>query len=163
MQINPSLCAVTILTPSLFFSTQLMAEDTETFLATMKLLAPIVITETQALSFADTVSGVNSTVVTAAADGAAATFTATGEPSRAVTGSVVEASIDMITNVGATAQEVIVVDTFTTGGDLDGTGSGTFNASGALNNLQIGATANVSSDDIPGDYQGTATFRLVYQ
>ena len=134
----------------------------EPFQASMQLLAPIVITETNALSFADTVSGQTLAVVTGAADASAAQFTATGEPSRAVTGSVVEASIEMTTGDGVGNTKRITVDSFTTGGDMSGAGAATFDGSGDLADLRVGGTANVESDDIAGNYAGTATFRLVY-
>ncbi len=134
----------------------------ESFQASMKLLAPIVITETQALSFADTISGQTTNVTTAAADASAALFTATGEANRAVTGSIVESSINMTTGAGVTTPEQIVVDTFSTGGDMDGAGSATFDATGNLNDLRIGGVAHVEAEDVAGQYTGTATFRVVY-
>jgi len=137
----------------------------EPFNATMTLIAPIVITETQALSFADTVAGTGSSVVTAAADATAATFTATGEASTAVTGSVVEANITMQHSSWTVpdATKEITVDTWTLGGDMNpGTGAATFSGGGALNDLRVGATATVGATDITGVYTGTATFRLVY-
>lgn len=135
----------------------------EVFNVTMSLVAPIVITETQALSFSNAGAGSASTVVTAPTDGTAAIFTATGEASTAVTGSVVEASIEMTTGDGVGTTKRITVDTFTTGGDMDVAGSATFDGAGDLTNLRIGATANVQAEDIAGAYTGTATFRLVYQ
>lgn len=135
----------------------------EAFNVSMSLIAPIVITETQALSFASAGAGSGSTVVTAATDGTAAIFTATGEASTAVTGSVVDANITMTTGDGVGTTKQITVDTFTTGGDMDGSGSATFDGSGDLTNLRIGATANVEAEDIAGSYSGTTTFRLVYQ
>lgn len=135
----------------------------EVFNVTMSLVAPIVITETQALSFSNAGAGSASTVVTAPTDGTAAIFTATGEASTAVTGSVVEANITMTTGDGIGTTKQITVDTFTTGGDMDGAGAATFSAGGALSNLRVGASANVLAEDIAGAYSGTATFRLVYQ
>lgn len=135
-----------------------MATD-ESFNATMTLLAPIVITETQALSFPATTTGAN-TVVVAAADATAATFTATGEASTAVTASVVEASINM-TNGGST----IPVDTWTFGGtltDAGGSGTASFSGAGSLGTMRVGATATIDGTDIAGAYTGTATFRLIY-
>ena len=138
------------------------AATDETFNVGMTLLAPIVITETQSLTFADTISGSASDVTTAASDSSAATFTATGEANRAVTGSVVESSIVMTTGDGADATKQITVDTFTTGGDMSVAGAATFDGSGELNDLRIGGTAHVEADDIAGSYSGTATFRLIY-
>lgn len=135
----------------------------EAFQASMTLVAPIVITETQALSFADTIAGSTSDVATAAADASAAIFTATGEANRAVTGSVVEASIEMTTGDGVGTTKRITVDTFSTGGSMDAAGAATFDATGNLTDLRIGGTAHVQAEDIAGAYAGTATFRLVYQ
>ncbi len=134
----------------------------ETFQASMQLVAPIVITESQALSFADTIAGQATDVVTAAADTTAAIFTATGEANRAVTGSVVESNITMTTGDGADTTKQITVDTFTTGGDMDASGAATFDTNGDLSDLRIGGTAHVEAEDIAGAYTGTATFRLVY-
>ncbi len=134
----------------------------ESFNIGITLIAPIVITETNALSFVETTAGSDQTVVTAPADGIAAQFTATGEASRAVTGSVVESSVTLTTGAGLTTPEQMTVDTFTTGGDMSGAGAATFSVGGALSDLRIGATANVLTEDVPGTYAGSATFRLVY-
>ncbi len=135
----------------------------EPFNASMKLIAPIIVSETKALSFVEAVAGTADTVITAAGDGEAAIFTATGEASRAVTGSVVESSITMTTGGGG-ATEQITVDTFTTGGNLSALdGSAAFDGTGNLVDMRIGATANIDATDVAGDYTGSATFRLVYQ
>ena len=154
--------ALIALSAAAIFSTSVQATD-EGFSSSMTLLAPIVITETSALTFANAVSGSVSTITSAAASANAAQFTATGEASTAVTGSIVEASITMITGDGIGTTKQIVVDTFTTGGDMDGAGASTFSVGGALSDLRVGASANVLAEDIAGAYTGTATFRLVYQ
>jgi hypothetical protein len=143
-------------------ATSAFATD-EAFTSSMTLLAPIVITETSALTFANAVSGQASTVTSSASSANAAQFTATGEASTAVTGSIVEANITMTTGDGIGSTKQITVDSFTTGGDMDGSGAATFDGSGNLSNLRVGATANVLAEDIAGAYTGTATFRLVYQ
>jgi hypothetical protein len=135
----------------------------ESFNIGITLIAPIVITETNALSFVETTAGSDQTVTTAPGDGIAATFTATGEANRAVTGSVVESSVVLTTGAGVTTAEQMTVDTFTTGGtDMSGAGAATFDGSGDLSDLRVGATANVLTEDVPGVYAGSATFRLVY-
>jgi hypothetical protein len=134
----------------------------ESFNIGITLIAPIVITETNALSFVETTAGSDQTVITAPGDGIAATFTATGEASRAVTGSVVESSVVLTTGAGVTTPEQMTIDTFTTGGDMSGAGATSFDGSGDLSDLRIGATANVLTEDVPGVYAGSATFRLVY-
>ena len=134
----------------------------ESFNIGITLIAPIVITETNALSFVETTAGSDQTVTTAPGDGIAATFTATGEASRAVTGSVVEPSVVLTTGAGVTTPEQMTIDTFTTGGDMSGAGAASFDGSGDLSDLRVGATANVLTEDVPGVYAGSATFRLVY-
>ena len=134
----------------------------ESFNASMTLLAPITITETNALSFANTESGQLVDVVTAALDSTAAQFTSTGEPSTAVTGSVVETSIVMITGTGDVTTKQITVDTWSFGGDMNGSGVATYDGSGDLSNLRVGATAHVEAEDIAGAYAGSATFRVTY-
>lgn len=133
----------------------------ESFNIGIKLIAPIVITETNALSFVETVAGTAQDVITAPSDGIAAQFTATGELLRAVTGSVVESSVVITTGDGADSTKQMTIQDFTLGGDLVG-GTANFDASGDLSDLRVGATAKVEADDIPGDYAGSATFRLVY-
>lgn len=136
----------------------------EPFNITMTLYQAIVITETQALSFPNTTSGGAIAVTVAPADGTAAIFTATGEPSTGVTGSVVESSIVMQHSTWSVADvtKEITVDTFTTGGNLSGAGAGTFDGTGNITDMRIGGTANVQANDIAGAYSGSATFRLVY-
>ncbi len=133
----------------------------EPFNVSMTLLAPLTITELTALSFVDTNAGSATTVVTAPSDALAASFSATGTPLDSATGSVVEASITMTTGGGG-ATEQIVVDTFTTGGDMDAAGATTFDAAGNIADLRVGGTANIDATDVAGIYSGTATFRLIY-
>ncbi len=134
----------------------------ETFQATIKLLQPITITEVASLRFPEQIAGSAATVLVRPEDSGAAVFDATGEADRAVTASVLEASIEMITDDGIGAQKRITVDQFAMGGSVDPLGGGAFDAAGTLNNIRVGGTANVNADNIPGDYVGTATFRLVY-
>ena len=162
MKLQNKIIATTAIVTGLTVGGSVLATD-EAFNVTMSLITPIVITETQALSFANTSQGSAATVVTAPTDGTAAIFSATGAASTAVTGSVVEASITMTTGDGVGTTKQITVDTFATGGDMDGAGAATFDGTGNLSNLRIGATANVEAEDIAGAYSGTATFRLVYQ
>ncbi len=68
----------------------------------------------------------------------------------------------MTTGAGITTPEQILVNGFTTGGDLDGSGNATFDVTGNLSDLRIGGVANVESEDVAGQYTGTATFRIVY-
>ena len=103
--------ALIALSAAAIFSTSVQASD-EGFSSSMTLLAPILITETSALTFANAVSGSAPPVTSSAASANAAQFTATGEASSAVTGSIVEASITMITGDGVGSTKQIVVDVF---------------------------------------------------
>lgn len=150
-----------VLAAGLFLATPAKATDLG-FNLGMTLLTPIAVVNSQGLTFPATTAGAPATVVVAPADATAAVFTATGEPSTPVTGSVVEASITMTTGTGLTTPEQMTVDTFTTGGDMNAAGAATFDGAGALNNLRIGASANVLAEDLPGVWSGTATFRLIY-
>ena len=144
----------------LTFAGTVMATD-EPFNATMTLLAPIVITETQGLTFPTVAAGSTTPQTVAPAAAAAAIFTATGSASTGVTASVVESSIEMVTGDGVGTTKRITVDNFVLGGNVTG-GTGTFDGSGNLADMRVGATANPQSDDIAGAYSGTATFRLIY-
>lgn len=138
------------------------AEETS-FDATISLLEPITLTTVQDLSFAPQPVGNTVDVMTAAEDTRAAVFSATGEASAVAQASVVEPSIEMVTGAGTSAAERITVDGWTYGGALATDGSTAFDTAGEINNMRVGATAHVASDDVQGDYVGTATFRLVYQ
>lgn len=138
-----------------------MADDA-TFNATITLIEPLVVTSVQDLSFAPQTAGSAVDVVTAPGDSTAAIFSATGEPSANAQASILESSIDMTTGAGASAGEVISVDTWTYGGNLAGDGSVSFDGNGDIADMRVGATAHVKAENVSGDYTGTATFRLVY-
>ena len=146
---------------SMTLSSAALAEDAS-FTLGMQLLAPIELTLNNSLSFADTTSGQDTVISTAPDNANAVIFSATGEPNRAVTGSVVESSVLMTTGTGTTSDEQITVDSFQTGGTMDASGQATFDGSGQLDDLRIGASAHVESEDVPGAYSGNATFRLTY-
>lgn len=139
------------------------AQD-ETFQATLKLLTPISITNSQALDFGEAIAGTNQTLTVGAADGSAAVFSAQGDSSKTATASVVETSITMTTGDGVGTTKQIVVDNFTLGGGgISGADQVDFIAgSGNVSDIRVGGTANVEADDIAGDYAGTATFRVIY-
>lgn len=127
--------------------------------------APIFITEIQALSFVPTLGGVSSNVITAPTDSRAAIFNITGNTNVAVTASIVEASIDIVNIVGNpnAAGNRMTVSNWTYGGALAADGTAFTDGNGDLNNARIGATVTISANDAPGDFSGTATFRVVYQ
>ena len=54
------------------------------------------------------------------------------------------------------------LDTFTYGGDLSSSGTGSFDNSGDISDMRVGATAHVAANDTPGAYTGSATFRVTY-
>ncbi len=145
---------------ALFFGSFTYAAD-EPFNVGMKLQTPVVITEVNGLSFVDTTTGSNTTVVTAPGDTLAATFIVRGSPNTPVTGSVVESSIVMTTGTGGN-NEQITVDNFTLGGGLNKKGVAILRPSGSLQNIRVGASAHVKSNNVAGAYLGTATFRLLY-
>jgi len=135
--------------------------DEKDFSTSINLLAPIVLTKTQDLTFPNASAEFVDSVLVAANDSTAAIFSATGEANRAVTGSITASSIEMIHTVDSSHK--IIVDSFTTGGDMNSSGVTAFDNSGNLSNLRVGATANIEADDIAGNYAGSATFRLSYQ
>ncbi len=138
-------------------TTTVMATD-ESFDVLMELLAPIQITEVKNLQFPATLSGAALDVVVATGDTGAAEFSATGTASKSFTKSVVESSITLQLdgNSGGLSTKEIVVDTFSLAGPVAFDGSG--NATG----LKVGGTAHVLAEDLPGQYSGVATFRMVY-
>lgn len=137
--------------------------DNEDFKSSITLLAPVQIIEGQDLSFEPTLAFQNKSVVTRATDVRAAIFSATGTPGYAFIAKVEESSIEMRLNGnGTSSDEKITVSNFTYGGNLDGAGQGQFDMSGERKNLRVGGTAYVESEDIAGDYVGTATFRITY-
>lgn len=134
----------------------------ETFTSKLTLLAPITVTNTSDLDFGTYEGGQNNNITVAAADAGAATFSSTGEASTAVTGVIVESSIEMTTGDGIGTTKRITVDTWTYGGDMDASGVATYDGSGNLSNLRVGGTAHAEVEDIAGNYTGTATFRVTY-
>lgn len=132
-----------------------------TFTASLSLYAPIAITTVQNLSFGHIPAGSSTEVTVSPDDADAAQFTASGDPSGNVVGSVTDSSITM-SNGGSGSSNQITVDDWTYGGSMSSSGSASFGPDGTLSNLRVGGTANVSSTNEPGDYTGTATFRLTY-
>lgn len=131
------------------------------FNATLTLYAPIVVTKLHDLTFGEIVSGTASDNTIAPGSANAAQFSATGDVNADVTGAVQSSSITLTNGVsGPTGQ--ITVDTFTYGGDLSSGGAGSFDSSGDISDMRVGATAHVASNDTPGAYTGSATFRVTY-
>ena len=148
---------LTILALTMLVGSTAYAAD-QSFNATLKLKAPIIITPLTNLAFPDaSITGSAQNITVAPADAGAASFSATGGKNRNITRSVVESSINM--NAGVVGDN-IAVDTFVLSGPT------AFNGSGAIlaaSPIKVGATAHVLASNADGDYSGTATFRLVYQ
>lgn len=141
---------------------QVSYADQKKFHVGLTLLSPISLTLKSSLSFPSISAGKDTTVVTQADSNDAVIFSASGEANTYITGSVVEDFVVMTTGEGKNGSERIIVDSFSTGGDLNETGTGMFDNNGELNDLRIGATAHVQANDIPGYYSSSATFRLTY-
>jgi hypothetical protein len=121
----------------------------------LNLVANITITTVQGLLFPDqTITGSAFNVTVATGDSGAASFNATGSPSRSITASIVQSSINMSAS-GVTG--TIAVDTFVIAGPT------AFNSSGSLTGLKVGATAHVLSGSQDGNYSGTVTLSITYQ
>lgn len=145
----------------LLISVQARAENAA-FQSSLRLLQPNTITEIQALEFPLTAIGQNVNVTVAPSDGLAAVFIATGTPDAPIVGSVVEGQIWIDNGISGKSSNKIRVGNFTVGGNLDANGNTVLNASGIANDLRVGATAEIRSNDPPGTYSGTATFRVLY-
>jgi len=131
----------------------------EPFAASITVYSPIVVTETAPMSFGlVTASPATQVVVVNSADAGAAAFDIAGQSGLAVTATVVEPSLALVS--GGTT---ITVSNFTYGGALTGTGTASFSNQGALNNARVGASANIPANPAAGAYAGTLTFRVVYQ
>ncbi len=142
-----------ILISILGFSTAAMAADTAPFSVTMSLFAPIAVTKINDLTFPAAQATTVADVPVATTDAGAATFSATGEPSKAFTASVVSSSISLARVGGG---DPITVDTFVISQPA------AFDVSGDAAGLAVGATAHVTATNIAGSYAGTNTFRIVY-
>jgi len=101
-------------------------------------------------------SGQTKDVIVDPNDSFAAIFNASGAPNTNFTTSIIENSINIITGDGSDATKRINVSTFTFSGltSFDGTGN--------VNGIKVGATFHILSNNIPGDYSGTATLRIIY-
>ena len=145
-----------------FGMAKIVYTEDATFSVSMRLLSPITVATELVLIFPPILSGTQTNVTVNPADSNAALFTAIGSPDALVVGGIVESGIVMITGSGS-ANEQIAVDSFVTGGDMNGAGIASFSETGVLDDLRIGATAHIKIDTLPGAYSGNATFRLLYQ
>ncbi len=122
----------------------------------------LALVEQQSLSFADMLAGQASTIKVEPADASAAIFKAMGVPNSDFVAKVVENKIELKTADGNGETKNVTVNGFKTGGSIGPSGKGKFSNLGGANNLRIGATVHVSANDIPGQYLGSATFRINY-
>ena len=147
----------TVAATGLILSTSTLYAVDQAFNVSITILTALGITKTSDLSFPTTASSGSIQAVTVApADGTAATFDITGEPSTAITASIVEADVTLTAST-------IVVDTFTFGGGLAADGTATTTAGGAVAGAAVGATANIPASHAAGSYSGSLTFRVLYQ
>ena len=130
----------------------------ESFQASIRILTALSITEQSALSFPDTEASASAQNVVIAPTGTgAAVFNIAGEASRPVTASIVQSNLQ-ITNGSTT----VTIGSFTFGGGLSSSGTGTLNGSGQLTGAGVGATAAIPANPQAGVYSGSLTFRVVY-
>ena len=147
----------TVAAAGLVLSTSSVYAVDQAFNVSITILTALGITKTSDLSFPTTAaSGSIQAVTVAPTDGTAATFDITGEPSTAITASIVEADVTLTAST-------IVVDTFTFGGGLAADGTATTTAGGAVAGAAVGATANIPASHAAGSYSGSLTFRVLYQ
>ena len=147
----------TVAAAGLVLSTSSVYAVDQAFNVSITILTALGITKTSDLSFPTTASSGSIQAVTVApTDGTAATFDITGEPSTAITASIVEADVTLTAST-------IVVDTFTFGGGLAADGTATTTAGGAVAGAAVGATANIPASHAAGSYSGSLTFRVLYQ
>ena len=122
------------------------------------------ITTLQNLRFDSAIAGFPQAITTHPLDDNAAIFEATGQRWGVVTISVKEKSTKMtLRKRHKKKRGKILINHFTTGGSLNRNGRGVFNRFGYMDNIRVGATANIKKNSKPGAYHGRATLRLVYQ
>ena len=148
-----------------FIGSEIVFAIESPFDLSMYIVEPIVVSESQSLTFPSVIQGVDSTITVAPEDAVSAVFTVSGALDAVITASVVEDIVMLTTSSGGLSSEQIEVDSWKFGGDLLDVGSsGVANLQGGfLSDLRIGATAKILAEDVVGDYAGTATFRVVYQ
>ncbi len=108
------------------------------------------------MSFPVQVQGVAATLVLGPNDPGAASFSITGEPNRLLKCSIKNKKTNMTTTGGSGKKYKITVDNFLI------QGCSYIDPSGVLNNVSIGARAQIEADNVEGDYSGTAIFVVVY-
>lgn len=149
--------------PLMFAATSVLAKEAR-FHISLTLCNPIEVHEIRNMDFGTVLGGYDSKLVISPSSSGSAVFKATGIPYSVVTGSVVERQVTLKRSgsTGSTTRDAIVVDNFSFGGDMRNNGNAYFWSNGKLNNLRIGARANINSENSSGKYSGNATFRLTY-
>ena len=119
------------------------------------------ITERSALSFPSLPSNTTAiNLVTNPSDSDAAVFDANGTANQPITVTTKESFIWL-----RSGNQKIMIQDFTFGGsvtDIGGSGTGSFDISGNLTNIRVGATVVIPASPVPGSYTGILTFKLVY-
>jgi hypothetical protein len=114
------------------------------------------VTKLSDLVFPVQIWGLASNPIVNVSDAGAATFSATGTAGRTARITVRQATIYM-TNGGGGANNKITISNFQVNN-----GTPVFDPLGNLNNIRVGARAQITNKKNEGDYSGTATLRLVY-
>jgi hypothetical protein len=141
-----------MMTAALFIFSSNASAVQAPFNISLKLYKPIQLTKISDLDFGNQVQGTAADIVIAPSDLGAAEFSATGGKNRAITKSVVEASVNL-----TSGSDTLLVDTFTVDGPT------AFDNSGDATGLKVGATAHILAGTPDGDYVGSATFSVIYQ
>ena len=136
-----------------FYSKPVFCTD-QSFTVQLSLALGTTIQYHQGLIFPDTtITGSNINLIVATTDAGAASFDSSGRRNRNLTKSVVETTISLSApGVAGTIQ----VNNFTVAGPTRSDNTG--HAYG----FRVGGTAHILSTSLEGDYEGTATFRVIY-
>ena len=122
----------------------------------VELSAAITVTLVRNLDFGYQILGLAKSVIVAPTDSGAASFNASGlTVGRTTTCSVTSSSITL-SNGGSGTTNQITVNAFKISGCTTPVPSG-----GQILGIGVGATAVINTNDLAGDYTGTATFRIV--
>ncbi len=128
------------------------------FFISFEVFAAVGLTLVKGMSFGDQVAGQAATVVVAPTDTGAAVLNATGMKKKSTATCSYSNSVTL-TNGGGGAANSITISAFNVSGiNCAGT---VVPAGGQINNIGLGATANISATNNMGSYTGSATFTLV--
>ena len=162
-----SIVALSIAAASTAFASK-GTQKNEAFKVKIKLLTPLIVTETAEMDFGSYVAGEDTGAkVLGHANGAK--FNITGAANYSVSVSLADSSTVMKKDgTGSTAATQITADGFEiwqTGGAQIGTnhagGSISLGGTGTIG-VEVGGTANLAADDVAGDYYETNTLQVIY-